>query len=104
MSEFIHLIGTIRGGALESELADRTTELVHAVDDTGKKGKLALEITIAPAGKGRVDVSATIKSTTPVHNTESSLFFVTEEGTLTRRDPRQLELPQLRQPQETESE
>jgi hypothetical protein len=96
MADFITLIGTIQGGVLEADLDREVRAITRKVMETGKKGKIALVITLDHAGSGRVEVSGQVKLTTPVENRESALFYVTPDGSLSRRDPQQQELPGLR--------
>lgn len=93
---FAQLLDSVRGGMLRHDLDDKVRELVRQVEETGKKGKIALELTINPAGQGRVEIGSQIKTSAPVPTTESALFYITESGELSRRDPRQLSLPELR--------
>lgn len=83
-----------RNGALHGELSDRIAELVLAVAETGKKGKLQLELTIAPNADGMtVTVSDKIKVVPPEGERGAAIFFIGENGSLTRRNPAQTELP-----------
>lgn len=94
--EFFQLVEKARGGVLQADLNAQIRDLLGKIQETGKEGKIALELRFKPAGQGRVEVSTAIKSSVPQPTTESTLFYITGEGRLSRRDPRQPELPALR--------
>lgn len=88
-----------RGGATAEELATKMNELVAAVERQGKGGSLTLTIEIKPISKemsGQLLVSDTIKVKLPEPKRGATLFFSTPENNLSRRDPRQAELPGLK--------
>jgi hypothetical protein len=85
----------VRHGALLNEMADELAQVVKAVADSGKAGALVLKLTVRPAGKGSVrtvvmEDDLTAKMPTP--NKEVTIFFPTEDGTLSRTDPAQMPL------------
>lgn len=86
-----------RAGATHAELTDGLAELATQVHETGKGGKLLLEITIGPASKNGghqmlVSDRVVVKAPTP-KRTESFFFFDERNGSLTRNDPLQPQLP-----------
>lgn len=92
---FTQFIAEQRRGALHTELSDQLAELVHACLETGKKGKLALTISVAPIkdADGTVSITDDVKLTAPKPDAKPSIFFTDEQGNLSRQDPRQVELP-----------
>jgi hypothetical protein len=84
-----------RRGALHTEVSDQLAELVHACVETGKKGTLTLQITVAPTKneEGTVLVTDDIKVKAPKPDARPAIFFTDEHGNLSRQDPRQAELP-----------
>lgn len=46
-----------------------------------------------PDGNGQMTIKADVKTKEPALSRGTSLFFLTPEGNLTRRDPRQQDLP-----------
>jgi hypothetical protein len=100
---FIDTLKEIRSGQAVEDLTDEMSKLVAAVRASGRAGKLTLTIAVKPASKGNVntlmvDDAITIK--TPVRETETTIFFSTDDNTLQRNDPRQPELAGLRRPAE----
>jgi hypothetical protein len=93
-NSIITLLQNQRSGACQDELSEKLNALNHAVRHSGKKGKLVLTITIAPLSKGggnAVGVTDRIDLKSPQEEPEVSVFYVSEEGQLSRNDPRQRE-------------
>lgn len=79
-----------RNGTTHDELSDRLQELVTAVVDENRGGKLTLTISVKPVGKsGGLEVAAEVKLAAPKPVAGVSIFFATPEGNLVRQDPRQ---------------
>lgn len=75
-----------------AELSSELNRLVRAVRATGKKGKLAYTLHVVPVDGtdgAQVVLTDEIKLNTPSPDRKSSLFFTTDDGQLTRRDPNQ---------------
>ncbi|MGW7196612.1 hypothetical protein [Streptomyces chryseus] len=88
------------GGQLHDELSTRLHELIEAVRETGKAGALTLKIDVKPiAGTdGRtLTVTDTIAAKLPKTERPKSIFFVTDDGNLSRSDPRQPVITGLRE-------
>lgn len=87
-----------RNGGLNNEAGEHLSELVAAVKEHQKAGKLTIELTVAPVdGDPRqVKVTDVIKVSAPKAKPPASLFFSDAHGNLSRRDPRQPELSGLR--------
>lgn len=76
------------GGAIE-ELATELRGLSAAVTTTGKAGKVVLTIDMKPNGKDAVTVTDKIDVKLPKPDPQATMFYVTDDAGLTRRDPRQ---------------
>lgn len=88
----LDLIADIRRGKVAADLTEELHALIAACVDTGKKGELLLRLTIEPdknAPQERFNVDGRVVAKTPVRSQRPSLFFVTDDGNLTRTDPRQ---------------
>lgn len=90
------LMSVREGGAIE-ELRATLEEATQAVLCTGKAGKVSLNISIKPNGTSKVFIKDDVKATIPKADSEETLYFVTDDGGLSRRDPRQLVLGELSQ-------
>lgn len=87
-----------RHGGLHDEVGVALNELVEAVQMYRKPGKLVLTITIKPVGQAtNVVVSDDVKIDSPRPDRPDSLFFVDDEFNLVRSDPRQMEIPAVRE-------
>ncbi len=100
---FIDVLKELRGGQAIDDLGAELKALTAAIRESGRAGKLTLTITAKPASKGTVSTllfEAAITVKRPVKETESTIFYATDENTLQRNDPRQPELAGLRRPAE----
>jgi hypothetical protein len=82
-----------RNGGLHGEVSDAFAELVQAVNEHEKTGKLTLTVTVTPNGDGSIFIGDDLKITEPKPDKPKALFFTDDRGNVTRRDPRQAELP-----------
>lgn len=88
----------IGAGRLAARVSEQLADLTSAVVATGKKGKITLTIEVAPVKKANANtlmVSGSSKAAIPEPEDASptSVFFATDDGTLSRDDPRQPQLP-----------
>lgn len=93
---FAATLQEIGNGRLAVDLADQLAALTSSVQETGKKGTLALTITVAPIKPGQADtlvVSGKVAVKAPAGEDPSSVFFPDAEGNLRRDDPNQPTLP-----------
>lgn len=92
---FFDTVRDLRRGEFLNECADKLQEVVAGVEDTGKAGKLVIEITIKPASKGQGAVMVADKITVklPQLPAGETIMFVTPENNLMANDPRQADLP-----------
>ena len=85
-----------RNGLTMDELGAALNELVRAVADHGGTGTLTYTITIKPLGRadhGAVEAADEIRMKKPTGTRASSIFFVTPEFNLTRKNQTEPELP-----------
>lgn len=83
----------IGGGVFIDTASDKLTELVAAVDESGKPGKLLLEVNVKKASRGgamHITGKVTIKK--PAELPMEALLFATPEGNLVADDPNQQKL------------
>ena len=96
MTDFVKTLIELRNGAVALEGSEKLTEVLKAVMETGKKGKLALAIEITPSkvsfGRGVTEVELVAKYVTiePAHDPAKTTFFTGEDGSLSRDDPNQV--------------
>jgi hypothetical protein len=100
---FVDVLKELRGGQAIDDLTEEMESLVEAIRQSGRGGKLTLTITAKPASKGSIStlmLDAAIAVKKPIKDTESTIFYATDENVLQRNDPRQPELTGLRRPAE----
>jgi hypothetical protein len=94
---FTDVLRDLRFGVALDEISEEFNRLVAAVDNTGRPGELTLKIKLKPSTAGAIEVLDEVKAKVPTLPKESSLFFPTVEGNLVRNDPRQPEIPGLKE-------
>jgi hypothetical protein len=83
-----------RQGGAHSELTEGLAEVVTAVLATGKAGSVTLKLNVKPSKlHGAIEVGDDITVKVPEEDKGESLFFANESGFVSRKDPRQPELP-----------
>lgn len=83
-----------RNGGLHGELSDALAELVGAVLEHEKSGTLILTVKVESSKDGStVIVTDKVALKVPEGNRGAAIYFVDADGNLSRRDPRQLEMP-----------
>jgi len=107
LSEFTSTISGINQGHTETELSLRLKELVSAVSETGKKGKLVLTLVIERNKKNErlMEVTAEVKASIPTPPPPSAAFLL-HAGELIALEDTQMRLPLERQidaPQDLET-
>lgn len=89
----LETLHSLNNGTLFSDASHELASLVKAVDQTGKPGKLTIEISLRKlngltmAANGRIVVKA------PKEPDLETLYFPTPDGNLLTEDPRQHKLP-----------
>lgn len=102
---FATVLQDLRKGAVLDEAALLLQDLVAAVLETGKKGKLTLTVEVALM-KGDADtltVAAQATTSKPKAPAKAAVFFADSDFNLVRDDPRQAALPGLREVSRTTS-
>ncbi len=88
---FKDLVSQIAKGDLEAMLDDRLREAGRAAAETQKAAEVTLKIKIKPHEQtGVMIVTGEVKAKLPEKPVTGSIFFAGDDGTLSRRDPRQL--------------
>lgn len=97
-SDIHQLLIEMRSGRVLQDINTKFNQVLAAVLDTGSKGKVTIELNIEPGRMGsggavlEVELSHNIKLKTPEHDIGKAVFFVNQEGILTREDPEQTAL------------
>lgn len=82
-----------RRGGLHGEISDALAGLVAACMEHDKPGTLTLKVSIKPAAGDAVAITDDVTVKAPQADRGAALFFTDARGNLSRRNPRQTELP-----------
>ena len=91
-NDFAEFLTEFGHGAVNRELTTQLRELVAACSETGRKGSITLRINVKADGK-MTAVGCDVKSAKPAPALPGEIFFATDDGGLTREDPRQTRFP-----------
>lgn len=91
---FADVLRELDRGKVHQQASSEFQKLVQAVAESGKPGSFTLKLSLKPQGAGSdaLAVAAAIQSKEPAPDQPATLFFVTDEFDLSRRDPRQMDL------------
>jgi len=84
-----------RFGQLNQELTAAFAELIEAVETQAKGGSLTLTIKVSHNGQNQLLVKDSIASKLPTPPPPETFYFADGHGGLSRRDPRQPQLPNI---------
>lgn len=98
-ADFSAILEELAHGDVNRHASEKLTEVVQAVDATGKKGRIVISLNVTKEG-GRCVLEADIKTTKPELSTAPTMFFFGREGSILRDDPRQLDLKTIYKPVE----
>lgn len=91
---FAAVLQEMNKGRTHTELSTALQDVVMAVLATHKKGTVTLQIDISKSkAMGMVELTDTVKVKLPEADRSTSMFYVTDDGNLTREDPKQMSLP-----------
>lgn len=96
----IKTLQDLRQGQALDDLGDAIANLVAQVRHTGRAGKVTLTLTIGPLSKGDTNVIAindAVSVKLPKLETGTTVLYADDNGVLSRNDPRQPKLPELRE-------
>ena len=95
--QFTDVIRDMRFGETLDELSQEFNKLVQAVENTGRPGEMIFSIKLKPSTAGSLELTDLVKVKLPAPKKGTSLFFATPEGNLVRNDPRQADIPGLKE-------
>lgn len=98
MQSFTDFLRDLKAGSIDRELSEELADVLQSVQESGKDASLTFSVTLKHAGEGRVFVVPKIDTKKPKPPQMALTLFVTPEGNLSRRDPRQLSMADLQQP------
>ena len=99
---FVPVLNEIHNGHTVIELSEKLTALISKVRATNGSAELTLKIKLKPANGGQtIRLIPTVTAKAPKEPEIETIFYSTEAGTLSRKDPNQRELELREVPQET---
>lgn len=88
---FLEFIQGFRRGELLETGDQKMTELVEAIRETGNGGSLTLKVGIKVNKAGQLEIVPDITIKKPTRSMGTGIYFTTDDGRLTRRDPNQMD-------------
>lgn len=89
---FLEFLQTFRRGELLAEADEQLSELVEAVQRTGGKGELTIKLPFKVNEAGQIECVPSVACKKPRRAMGRGIYFATDEGRLTRRDPAQVDM------------
>lgn len=86
---FLGFLQSFRRGELIREADDQLEELIRAVKDTGGKGEIVLKLPFKINDAGQIECLPAVTMKKPRRPMGTGIYFATDDGQLTRRDPDQ---------------
>lgn len=86
------VLANLANGMAAERVDEQLAQVVAAVQDTGKPGKITLAITIKRTGSNAITAKPKVTSSCPEHDMGNTTFFVDAQHNLSREDPRQHKL------------
>jgi hypothetical protein len=90
---FTEVIAEYGNGRLLERLSAELAEVARAVGETNLKGTVTLKLSVEPSGEGAYTLNADVTAKVPKRGVGQAIFYADQSGNLSRRDPRQPELP-----------
>ena len=89
---FLQFLQSFRRGELVSEMDGRMGELMEAIQMTGGKGKMVLELPFEINKGGQIECHPKIKMDKPMKSVGAGIYYMTDDARLSRSDPNQLDM------------
>lgn len=86
---FLEFLQSFRRGELLAEADTQLAELIEAVQRTGGKGDLTIKLPFKVNEAGQLECLPVVACKKPRKALGRGIYFATEDGRLTRRDPQQ---------------
>lgn len=85
----IYLLQHLDGGAVLTEASAKMREVAEAVRRLSAKGELTIKFVLKPLNGSAHTFEPTITAKVPQHSPARSIFFINEDGSISRDDKRQ---------------
>ena len=97
-NDLLAVLVEMRNGQLAIDLNSKFGDLMAAIRETRNKGSINLKLAVEPSeidiheGVKAVKITPTVTLSAPQKGVPPALFFVTQDGALSRTDPAQFEM------------
>jgi hypothetical protein len=85
-------LAALNGGLFGHKVSEVFSQVIQAVENTGKAGKLTITVDVSKTTGGMVALVAKVTDKTPEPKPDADVRWVTEDGQLTRDNPKQQKL------------
>lgn len=89
---FLEFLQGFRRGELLTEGDAKLNELIQAIAATGGSGSLTLKFSVKTNKAGQLEIVPDLSIKKPSRALGTGIFFATDDGHLTRRDPNQMDI------------
>ena len=89
---FLEFLQSFRRGELIAEADEQFGELMEAIRRTGGKGAITIKLPFKVNEAGQIECVPQLSCQKPRKPLGTGIYYVTDEGRLTRRDPSQEDL------------
>lgn len=89
---FLEFVSGFRRGELLDEGNQKLNELMDAIQNTGGDGYLTLKMKFKVNKAGQLEVTPDLTIKKPTRSLGAGIYFVSDDGRLSRRDPRQMDI------------
>lgn len=89
---FLEFMQTFRRGELLTEGDDKLTDLVSAMREHGEGGSMTISLKFKMNKAGQFECIPSITTKKPTRALGTGIYFASDEGRLTRRDPNQMDI------------
>ncbi len=89
---FLEFLQSFRRGELLDHGNEKLHEVINAVAMYGSKGSITIVLPFEVNKAGQIECAPSISAKLPVKPMGTGIYYATDEGTLCRRDPRQLDM------------
>lgn len=89
---FLEFIQGFRRGELLEVGDQKLSELIEAIQQTGQGGSLTLKVSFKVNKAGQLETVPDLTIKKPTRSMGTGIYFATDDGRLTRRDPHQMDI------------
>jgi hypothetical protein len=89
---FLEFLQTFRRGELIHQADEKLTQVIAAMRDTGGNGTLTIKLPFKMNKAGQIECTPDISAKTPMKPMGTGIYYASDEGQLSRRDPNQMDI------------